>query len=183
MARLSNSTITVKKEHLKCGCFDYNFSHGRCRQHTIIDNLNKKESKEIQEQEDLSGLIQDADALISRWVRISRSDKDGLCKCFTCNNKVRWQELHCGHFIPRANIRLRHDTRNLRPQCFTCNVTKRGMLAIFAQRLEWENEGVVEMLVEESRIIHHVTREELRAIISDTSQKLSKLKHHHDKEI
>jgi hypothetical protein len=51
------------------------------------------------------------------------------------------------------------------------------MAAQFAQRLEFENPGIVDILTEESRIVHHIGRDELRGIISDLTMKIQKLKY------
>lgn len=176
MPRLYNSTIRTKKEHLKCGCFDYNFSRGRCKQHAILDNIKKVDAKEAEQYEDLSGLVQDADALVSRYVRISAADVNGIVKCFTCISRLPWTHMDAGHYIPRANMFLRHDLRNIKPQCHECNRHMHGRIATYSVNLDLLQPGIVEELIHESRIIHHVTREELRAIISDMTDKLSKLK-------
>ena len=172
-----NSTIKLKqKACIRCGKKCVWFSKKRCQECARIEDTLAKDFEENVEEEDLSGLIQDADALVSRYIRMAAKNKEGLIKCFTCTSVLPMSEMDCGHYIPRANLFLRHDLKNLRPQCHTCNRHKYGMAAVFAQNLEKESPGVVDWLVEESRIVHHVGREELRAIISEMIEKLNKIK-------
>lgn len=176
MPRLNNSTIRVNKKHLLCGHYDFEFSRGRCKQCSVIDNMRNLDKQEEQKYEDLGGLIQDADALVSRYVRLSAADEYGIVKCFTCIVRLPWTQMDAGHYVPRANLFLRHDLRNIKPQCQECNRRMHGRLATYSVNLELLQAGLVEQLISESRIIHHVTSEELRAIISDMSEKLSKIK-------
>ena len=72
---------------------------------------------------------------------------------------------------------LRFDaSRNIRPQCHICNRSKYGMAAAFGKRLELEHPGITEILLTESRIIHKWSREELRGLITEFTQKLKMLK-------
>lgn len=40
-----NSTIIRKKKQLKCGCFDYAFSKGRCKLHATVEDTKKRAEK------------------------------------------------------------------------------------------------------------------------------------------
>lgn len=40
-----NSTIIRKKKQLKCGCFDYAFSRGRCKLHATVEDTKKRAEK------------------------------------------------------------------------------------------------------------------------------------------
>lgn len=176
--RAHNSTIKIKEKVCKsCGKRCIWFSRGRCQECARIEDTLAKDSKAEVVFEDLSGLIQDADALVSRFVRLSAASQDsGLVRCYTCPEIQFWKNMDAGHYITRACLFLRHDLRNIRPQCQDCNRFNSGRPAQFSIHLEREQPGLVEELIHESRIIHHVTREELRAVISDMTTKLSKFK-------
>lgn len=171
-----NSTIRVNKKNLACGHFDFEFSRGRCKQCSVIDSVLNADKKEEEQYEDLSGLIDDADALVSKYVRMSAVDEFGLVKCFTCIVRLPWKEMDAGHYIQRACLFLRHDLRNIKPQCRECNRLMHGRLATYSVNLDALQPGIVEELISESRIVHHVTSNELRAVIADMTEKLSKLK-------
>lgn len=118
-------------------------------------------------------LVIDLDRVVSRMVRIGAMGKDHKVQCFTCSRKLDWSKIHCGHFIPRANLRFRFDwTYNLRPQCPTCNVTLYGNLEVFRANLEKERHGIVEWMQEEAREVTSPTRNELKQLLFDYQQRL-----------
>jgi len=61
--------------------------------------------------------------------------------CYTCDSQnLEGRNFHCGHFIPKAasNFQLKYDERNLRPQCYHCNINLGGNGAEFSRRLRKE---------------------------------------------
>lgn len=70
--------------------------------------------------------------------------------CYTCGKSglsgSGWQT---GHFIPSAvcGANLRYDLRNLRPQCFRCNIDLSGNGAIFYRKMvQCEGQEYVDQL-------------------------------------
>ncbi len=58
--------------------------------------------------------------------------------CFTCSKTgLKGSDWHTGHFIPSSvgGAWLRYDLRNLRPQCYNCNINAGGNGAIYYQRM------------------------------------------------
>ena len=58
--------------------------------------------------------------------------------CFTCGRTgLTGQNYQTGHFIPRSTCGafLKYDLRNLRPQCFHCNINLGGNGAVFYRRM------------------------------------------------
>lgn len=54
--------------------------------------------------------------------------------CYTCGKtKLEGSNRHTGHFLPKSTCGsyLKYDLRNLRPQCYSCNINKGGNGAIF----------------------------------------------------
>lgn len=174
-----NSTIGVKKRKLDCGCFDYAFSNNLCKTHATALAVQKrieKESEKMIEEDDLSDLIADADLIFSQFIRLKYADADGMVKCYTCNIVKHWTLMQCGHFAKRGNLYLRFDERNCRPQEATCNEINYGMPAEFLRRLNKEEEGLGDILLEEARIVHKPTRDEIRQVIAEYSPKVTKMK-------
>jgi len=63
--------------------------------------------------------------------------------CYTCGKTgLSGAGWHTGHFLASSvcGAYLRHDLRNLRPQCYYCNINLGGSGAIFYQKLV-EREG------------------------------------------
>lgn len=170
-----NSTIRIKEKIcISCGKPCVWFSRKRCQQCARIQSVAEKDESEAIDE--LGDLIDELDGLFSKYIRLKYSDKEGNCACFTCGTKKRWQELQNGHYLSRKHMFLRWDERGCRPQCQYCNCTKHGNLAIFAQKLEAEHNGLPDILLEESRIIHKWSRDELRQMINEYTRKIKLLK-------
>lgn len=162
-----------KKICIVCGHPEFIFSGGKC--HNCWRTTRSKSINCVTDQ-DLSGLIQDADAIFSKYIRMSAADDDGGAICFTCDAWMRWQVMEAGHFVSRECDLLRWDIRNVKVQCHTCNVGKRGNLGEFARRLELESPGLSTILMNEARIVYHPSRDEIRAVIVEYSNKYKCLK-------
>ena len=95
----------------------------------------------------VSVLTKELDALVSRFVRLSRADTEGMVTCYTCGHKAHYKKIHAGHYITRYFKATRWDLRNLRPQCFMCNIYRKGNAVIFRQNLvkEYGEEEIKEM--------------------------------------
>jgi len=94
----------------------------------------------------ISQLKKQADDLVSQFVRRSTADWKGYNSCFTCGITKHYKELQCGHYVSRTYNNLRWSLLNLRPQCYSCNVMKRGNMDEFAVRLEKETPGILKQL-------------------------------------
>lgn len=58
--------------------------------------------------------------------------------CYTCGRTgLRGANLHTGHMLPKASVGayLKYDLRNLRPQCYNCNINLGGNGAVFIERM------------------------------------------------
>jgi len=143
-------------------------------QQVKMKSVNKFAEKEVQE-DDLQDLIKDADAVYSKWLRMSSADKSGTVSCYTCDLNMRWQASQCGHYVKRGNLFLRWDPRNTRVQGECCNIHKSGNYLEFTKRLELEQPGITSILMEEGHLVYKPTREEIRGIISDYTQKIKLL--------
>lgn len=58
--------------------------------------------------------------------------------CYTCDKRgLTGSSWQTGHFIPSSicGAYLRYDLRNLRPQCYRCNIDLSGNGAVFYRRL------------------------------------------------
>lgn len=173
-----NSSIRVKEKIcVSCGKPCFWFSKKRCQQCARTEDAMAKYEREVMEEQGMPELISDLDALVSRFVRFSALGKDGLIQCYTCSFKGAYGDMDAGHYISRSCMYLRFDhARNIRCQCRECNRSKYGMASVFGKRLEEELPNVTEILLEESRIIHHWSRSELKQMIADFSNKINSLK-------
>ena len=78
-----------------------------------------------------------ANASFSKYIRLKYADKDGHVKCYTCGVRKYWEKdgMQCGHGIPGRCNYLLYAEEICRPQCYGCNVMKRGALHIFTLKL------------------------------------------------
>lgn len=178
--RRFNSTISVKKKVCKrCGEPKYIFSKGRCVDCSRIEDTLAKmeeETEVVLKEEGLWELIKEADDVYSKWLRLSSANENGLVTCYTCDALLRWQDAQCGHFVKRGNLFLRFDQRNTRVQDKQCNEFKSGNLAEYTRRLEIDNPGITSILYEEAALVYKPTRDEIRNIIKECTNKLKLLK-------
>jgi hypothetical protein len=173
---MHNSTILPKKKICEsCGKPCYWFSRRRCKDCSRIEDTHAKIAAAVAEEEGLPELIDRLDTLVSKWVRYGAMGPDGLTECFTSRKRYKPSELDAGHYVTRACMYLRFDLRNIKPQSRVDNRGKYGLAAEFGKRLEEENPGITEILLEESKIIHKWSRDELKQMILEFEQKLKTL--------
>ena len=114
----------------------------------------------------------DIDMVTSRYIRIRDMESDGKITCYCCDKRVKWEQAHAAHYINRQHMGTRFLFQNIKSNCFTCNVEKRGNLVVYAERLNKEDPGIVDWLIEQSHIVTSPTRNELKQILFDRQQKL-----------
>lgn len=140
-----------------------------------MKSASKQSSRDILNEPGLPELIDEADIVVSRYVRFSAVFENDLLCCYICGSPLRWQESQCMHFIDRDCYFLRWDVRNLRAGDKACNEHKGGNLIEYAKKLNEEQPGSVDILLEESRIIFKPTREDCRRIILEYTTKFKSL--------
>ncbi len=71
-------------------------------------------------------IVKKLDTIFSKYVRLKDADLKGNCICITCDRSYYWKEIQAGHFISRKHYSTRWDERNVKPQCYSCNVMRYG---------------------------------------------------------
>jgi len=174
---IRNSTIIPKKRKLACGCFDFNFSKNRCKAHATIDSTAKRIAayEEMEQDENLSSLIDDLDVWFSKYIRLLYASPEGFVRCYTSGLILRWQDAHCGHFISRKNLATRWLPDNCRPQSEHQNCMLHGNLEVFKRKLEEEKSGITDWLEQQAREVCKPSREELKSLIIEYRHKVKLL--------
>jgi len=95
--------------------------------------------------------------------------------CYTCDKPLASKDCHTGHFIPRSKggLSLKYDLKNLRPQCYDCNINLGGNGAEFYRRLvRIEGQEYVDelfsrkgLITKESKDYHYDLIAEYKAIL------------------
>jgi 5-methylcytosine-specific restriction endonuclease McrA len=175
-----NSTIKVKTGicPLCAGTEKKPLTAGFCGVHywqsRRMKSAQRQQEKELSQDEDLQTLVSDLDILFSRYIRL----KDaifGRVECFCCGAKDKWTMMDAAHFIPRAHMYTRFNETNVKPCCQKCNRAKDGNIKLFADHLERDQPGSVEVLQEHARIVYKYSREELKSMIAEYSIKVKRL--------
>lgn len=100
--------------------------------------------------------------------------------CFTCGKGgLSGSSWHTGHFIPSSTCGayLRYDLRNLRPQCYYCNINLGGNGSAFYRRLlETEGQEYVDQLFADRKRIVKADAAFYSELIERYSQLTNKLK-------
>jgi hypothetical protein len=119
-----------------------------------------------------SKLVKKLDVLFSQYIRLTNSDKYGFCTCITCKRKYHWKKIQAGHFMSRKHYSTRWDERNVKPQCYGCNVMQQGKQYEFSKYL---GNKISEELYNKSKTLTKFTPLDLQDKISYYQQKLKKL--------
>ena len=107
-----------------------------------------------------SKLIKELDILFSQFVRLSNSI-DGFCSCVTCGRVYEWKKIQAGHFISRQHYSVRWDERNVKPQCYGCNVMQQGRQYEFSKYLGQELSEELYLLSKQIRKFSEIELQEL----------------------
>lgn len=67
-------------------------------------------------------LIRKLDRAFSVYIRTQAMDRKGIARCFTCDRRMHWKKLQCGHFMSRQYYSQRWNEVNAYPQCRACNL-------------------------------------------------------------
>ena len=113
------------------------------------------------------------DGIFSQYIRLKYS-VNGNCICYTCGYVNHWKKLQNGHLVSRFYLSTRYDERNCRPQCYTCNMFRNGMIPDFSRRLEDElGEGITKELY---KLANNITKDfPYEAKIKEYQEKVKKL--------
>lgn len=99
--------------------------------------------------------------------------------CYTCNaTGLEGANWHTGHFIASSicGAYLRYDLRNLRPQCFRCNISLSSNGAVFYHTLvAKEGQAYVDQLFLDKQKTVKANRAFYQTLIDEYEQVLSEL--------
>lgn len=123
------------------------------------------EYEEQESDESLQNLVEDLDAVFSRYIRLYYADEKGMVSCYTCPKKMPISKIQNGHYVHRIDMATRFLEANCRPQCEQCNSRHNDDPTIFRDALENETNGITSWLREQAREVVKPTRSELKQLI------------------
>ena len=80
----------------------------------------------------LKSLKAELDRVFSVYVRRRGADSEGFNTCVSCGSREHWKRLQAGHYVRRQHLATRWYSDNAWPQCFACNVWRRGNYAAYS---------------------------------------------------
>lgn len=180
---MAYSTIRPKKGNCKHpGCGYYGpLIGGKCEGHywqaNKLKSAAKADAKEIEQDESLSTVIDDLDAVFSQYIRLRDSDENGYIKCYCdCGRTIYWTEGDCMHYMDRDHMNTRFSEDNCHGGCKTCNQYRKGNLQAYGDHLERVRPGIIEALAEQARAPYKYDVPELKSLISYYSKEVKRLK-------
>lgn len=119
------------------------WARGLCKSCDIASNpkkymIEKKRGERKKKSESVSVLKKKLDEVYSLYIRNKYADSDGLVECYTCEVKKPVKEMQNGHFYSRAKNSTRWEDDNCRPQCYSCNVAKKGNYIVYTEKMQQE---------------------------------------------
>jgi hypothetical protein len=138
--------------------------------------MGKTKSKQPKSRQSISGLKKKAWKLFSEWIRRRDANFRGYVRCYTCKKVYHWKRIQAGHYVSRQHNSLFFSTKNVKPQCFSCNIWRYGNSDEFALALKKEyGEHILEELNKEKKKTKQFTVKELEDIINATKWKIQGL--------
>jgi hypothetical protein len=132
----------------------------------------KFEEREMEQNESLSTVIEDLDAVFSQFIRLRDSDENGYITCYCCGSYEYWTDCDNMHFMPRSHKNTRFSEDNCKGGCRTCNQSKKGNLKAYGDHLERDRKGSVEALEDQARVEYNYTVSEVKGLISFYSKEV-----------
>jgi hypothetical protein len=129
-------------------------------------------------QKTISKLKKELDKIFSLYIRLREATPEGLVKCFTCDKISHYKlGIHAGHFMSRSRLATRwHDSGNVMPQCYRCNIHLSGNQYIYGLKLdERYGDGTAKKIEKLSRDTVKMMRCDYEEMIEDYKERLKKL--------
>ena len=115
--------------------------------------------------------ITKVDKYFHLYIRMRDTDKNGNCKCFTCDADLEFKRTQAGHFISRSLKATRWDERNVKVQCARCNNWMEGRQFEFSLKLGMK---LSKGLLSRSTMTWNKTEEEYAELVQYWKDKLEK---------
>lgn len=115
--------------------------------------------------------------IFSVYIRRKYADENGMVKCITCPEVMRWQDSQAGHCVPKSlGLSIYFEEKNVRPQCSSCNCAWQGRQHDFIEALKEDyGPNIKEELYAQQKNIRQIKRWEYEELIETYKKKLKSL--------
>lgn len=130
----------------------------------------KKPLKKHEEKPSISKVKKELYTAVQLLARLQEVDKYGYGKCISCWKRLKRNEGHGWHYIPRMHMATAFDLRNIHLQCPYCNNQLHWNLIEYRKNMiEQFGEDLVLELEEKKNQTKNFTIEELEALLAQTN--------------
>ena len=130
----------------------------------------KKPLKKLEEKPSINKVKKELYKAVQLLARLQEVDKYGYGKCISCWRRIKWNEGHGWHYIPRMHMATAFDLRNIHLQCPYCNNQLHWNLIEYRKNMiEQFGEDLVLELEEKKNQTKDFTLEELEALLAQTN--------------
>ena len=119
--------------------------------------------------------IKALDKEFSLFIRYRNLDEQGNAECYTCGKRDHPRSLQCGHFASRRYLSTRWHEDNCRVQCVGCNIYRQGEQYRFGRKLDAEDKGLADRILEQSQQKASYTITELERLTWQYKQRNERL--------
>lgn len=131
----------------------------------------KKPLKKLEEKPSINKIKKELYKAVQLLARLQEVDQYGYGKCISCWKRIKRNEGHWGHYIPRMHMATAFDLRNIHLQCPYCNNQLHGNLIEYRKNMiEQFGEDLVLELEEKKNQTKDFTIEELEALLAQTNR-------------
>lgn len=137
----------------------------------VVEGKTRKKPKppKVPKPPTVAKLVKEYDKLFSIKVRnigAMTTDYGVMNRCYTCENVFEVKRLHCGHYVSRVFKAVRWDYDNARPQCYGCNIYRKGDAATFRENL------IHEIGEERVEAVEKKRKQEVRLTVENLQEKI-----------
>lgn len=131
----------------------------------------KKPLKKLEEKPSINKVKKELYKAVQLLARLQEVDQYGFGKCISCWRRIKWNEGHGWHYIPRMHMATAFDLRNIHLQCPYCNNQLHWNLIEYRKNMiEQFGEDLVLELEEKKNQTKDFTLEELEALLAQTNR-------------
>lgn len=106
-----------------------------------------------------------ADGWFSKYIRIRDANRNGFCKCITCETIKHWKEMDAGHFQSRRYNSTRWHEQNAHAQCQSCNKYNSGEQYLHAKEINLRyGEGTADFIEKLAKNLTKINKKEVMEI-------------------
>jgi hypothetical protein len=114
---------------------------------------------------ELTKLKKDTWSWCSKYIRLKYADNNGYVACYTCGTVMYWQsgnQMQAGHGFGGRGNSILFEEKILRPQCYSCNICKKGNYDVFHTKLEKQyGYGFLQKMLKQKNTTKQFTIQEL----------------------